>query len=155
MIKGVAFALVLAGVAWYFGADPWHALLLGGLLATAFWIAALVTFDVGGDETDWRETERVNQPGARSDIARLSLSLRGRRGRVSDASVWQVRRIAERRLAQRELDLRNPADRPRIEQLLGHASYRLLVRGRMARQPTLRSLVRCLDALEALDPLDP
>jgi hypothetical protein len=149
--RRLLLALALAGAAWYFGADPWHAVLLGGLLATALWVTAVVTLGGEGEQTDWPDIEDGDPSGARTDIARLSVSLRGRRGRVSDTSVAQVRRIAERRLAERELNLRNPADRARIEQLIGGPAYRLLVRGRLARQPTLRALVRCLDRLDALE----
>ena len=66
----------------------------------------------------------------------------------------RVRQLARQRLALHQLDLNDPADRPRIEQLIGHRAYAVLVRGER-RPPFLRSFLHCLDALDALDPTRP
>jgi hypothetical protein len=143
-------ALVVAVICWYFGADAWHALLLGGGITTVGLIGMLaMTIQVG--DSPWRNRGSSNQAGSRSDVAELSWSLRGGSG---NAVVWRVRRIARQRLARYQLDLDNKADRPRIEQLIGRRAYLALAGGKR-RPARLRTLYSCLDALDALAALDP
>ncbi len=101
-------------------------------------------------DTEWRAVGRSNLAGARSDVAQLSGSLRGRYGRVGHGVVWRLQQIARHRLARYQLDLGDPADGPRIEQLIGRRAYGLIIGGRR-RPPLLRSVLHCLDALDALD----
>jgi hypothetical protein len=146
-------ALLVAAICWYFGADVWHSILIGTALTLA-----LVIFDglEGLDlvNTEWRGGVPINQEGARRDIDDLSLSLRGRYGRVNDLGVSRVRRIARQRLALHHLDLSDPADHSRIEQLIGAGTCAILV-GADRRRPSLGSLLDCLDVLDALDPRRP
>ena len=106
----------------------------------------------------WKTDSRFNRQGARRDVAELSFLLRGnygllRRsyGRVGSGAVLRAQRLARQRLALYQLDLLNPADRPRIEQMIGHQAYAVLVHGER-RPPFLRSFIHCLNALDSLDP---
>jgi hypothetical protein len=143
-------ALLVAVIFWYFGADVWHSILLGGVLTTVGLIALVGAADLDLGYTGWRGGGRPNRDGARSEIADLSRSLRGSYGRVDRRAVWRVRQLAWHRLALRQLDLGDPADRRGIEQLIGRRAYAVLVRGER-RPPLLRSLLHCLDALDALE----
>lgn len=140
----LAVAFLLALIFWYFGADVWHAILIGAgitLVALLGWLAMAI--QVG--DSPWSSRGRSNHAGSRSDVSELSWSLRGNSG---TAAVWRLRRIARQRLARHHLDLDNAADRPRIEQLIGRQAYVVLARRRQVR---LRALLRCLDALSAID----
>jgi hypothetical protein len=152
-IRVLAFALLVAVVAWYFGTDVWYALLLGAAVTIAGLVSVIGT---GSDvlETRWRGQERRDRAGSRSDVAALSWSLRASYGRVGRTAVGRVQRIAKQRLALHHLDLLNPSDRPKIEALIGRRSYLVLTRGDR-RPPLLRSFLSCLDALDALDPARP
>jgi hypothetical protein len=48
------------------------------------------------------------------------------------------------------LDVRDPADRPRIERLIGRRAFAVLATNQR-RPPYLRSLLHCLDALDSLN----
>ncbi|MGH9090003.1 MAG: hypothetical protein ACRDZR_01270 [Acidimicrobiales bacterium] len=143
-------ALLVAAICWYFGADVWHSILLGSVITTVGVIGLVgATIDVA--DVSWRGGRRTNRNGSRSDVAELSWSLRGSHGRVGNSAMWRVQQLARRRLALHQLDLHDPADSRRIKQLIGRSAYTVLGRGDR-RPPRLRSLLGCLDALEALDP---
>jgi hypothetical protein len=143
-------ALLVAAICWYFGADASHSILIGTALALGF-VGLDGPAGLDLSNTDWRGGVRVNREGARRDITDLSWSLRGRYGRVSDTAVSRVRQIARQRLALHQLDLIDPADHRKIEQLIGRSTCALLVWDER-RPPSLRSLLHCLDVLDALDP---
>jgi len=147
-------ALLLAAICWYFGADAWHSILIGTALTTVGLSGLVGTAGPDPGNTDWRGDGRRNRDGARSDIAELSGSLRGRYGRVSSRAAWRVQQLARQLLALHELDLLDPADRREIEWLIGRSAYAILVRGER-RPPLLRSLLHCLDVLDTLDPARP
>jgi hypothetical protein len=147
-------ALLLAGICWYLGADVWHSILVGGVLATVAWVGLVVNATPDLITTAWRGSGHTNREGARNEIAELSWSLRGSYGRVGTRAVRRVQQIGRHRLALHQLNLRDPADRDRIERLIGHRAYAVLVRTER-RPPLLRSLLHCLDMLEALDPARP
>lgn len=148
-IRAVIVVLLVAAICWYFGADVWHSILLGSVITTVGLVGLIgAALDIG--DTSWRSGGRNDPTGSRTDVAELSWRLRGSYGRVETVAVWRVRRIAQQRLASRHLDLLDPADRRSIEELIGHRAYAILVRGER-RPPLLRSLLRCLDALDALD----
>lgn len=149
-IRGLAVAILVAAACWYFGADAWHSILIGGVLTTVGMITSVALDDPNLSYTGWRDGSRHDRRGARRDVAELSWSLRGSFGRVGSRAVWRVQRLARQRLAPYQLDLRNPDDQSRIEELIGHRAYVVLVRGER-RPPSLRSFTRCLDALDALD----
>ena len=150
VIRVAIVAALVTVICWYFGADVWHSILLASVLTTAGLVCLIGTaHDVG--DTSWRSGGRADRTGSRNDVAELSWLLRGSYGRVQNAAVWRVRRIAQQRLARHHLDLVNPADRREIEELIGHRAYAILGGGDR-RPPLLRSLLSSLDALEALDP---
>jgi hypothetical protein len=152
--KVLVVALLLSAICWYFGADVAHSILIGTALTTLGVLSRVGTANPGLTDTNWRGGDLPNWEGARGDIAGLSSSLRGSYGRVTDHAMSRVKGIARQRLAQSGLDLLDPADRPRIEQLIGTGAYAILVwRGR--NPPRLRQLVHCVDVLEALGPAQP
>jgi hypothetical protein len=146
-------SLLMAVISWYFGADISHSILIG----TAVALGVVGLYGSGGPElksTGWRGGVESSGAGARRDVAELSWSLRKSYGRVGDTAVSRVQRIARQRLALHELSLHDPADRREIELLIGRNAYALLVPdGRRA--PSLRSLLHCLDVLDALEPRRP
>ncbi len=146
--------LLIAAICFYFGADVWHSILIGGALATLGLIGLIANDNPDFGNTGWKSDSRSDRRGARRDVAELSSSLRGSYGRVRSAAVLQAQRLARRRLTPYQLDLLDPADRPMIEQLIGRHAYAVLVRGDR-RPPLLRSFVHCLDALDALGPTRP
>jgi hypothetical protein len=148
-------ALLVAVICWYFGADVWHSILLGAALTAVGLIGMVGTTAPVLGSTDWRSGGRPNRHGARSDVAELSWSLRGSYGRVDRSAVRRMQQLARQRLALHNLDLLNPDDRHAIEQLIGRGTYAVLVHGALRRPPLLSSFVRCLDALDALDPRRP
>jgi hypothetical protein len=149
-VRGALVALLLAAICWYFGADVWHSILFGTVLTA---VAAIALRGLGSDvgTVSWRAAGN-NRQGARRDVDQLSWSMRGSYGRVDGVAIWRVQKLAAQRLALHQLSLQDPADRPRIEQLLGRRAYLLLVRGER-RPVSLRALLRCLDALDVLDTL--
>jgi hypothetical protein len=153
-IRILLTALLIAAVCWYFGADVWHSILVGSALTTLGLIGFIANGNPDFSDTSWKTDSRSNRQGARRDVAQLSRSLRGSRGRVGSGAVLWAQRLARKRLAVYQLDLLNPGDRPRIEEMIGHHAYAVLVRGER-RPPFLRSFIHCLNALDALDPTRP
>jgi hypothetical protein len=149
-VRAVSVALPVALICWYFGADVWHSLLIGGAVTTLLLSLAIALDAPNFGATDWRGGRGANRRGSRGDVKELSWSLRGSYGQVGGTAVRRARQVARRRLAARGLDLLNPDDRPEIERLIGRRPYVVLVRGDR-RPPLLRSFVRCLDALDALE----
>jgi hypothetical protein len=69
-------------------------------------------------------------------------------GRVADVAVRRLRAFAAARLAERGIDLDDPAQRQAAEAVLGAAEYRLLTAPGRHRPETL---LRCARAIERLD----
>jgi hypothetical protein len=147
-------ALLIAAVCWYFGADVSHSILIGSAVTTLGLIFSIANDNPHFGNTGWQSDRRTSQQGVRRDVAQLSRSLRGSYGRVGCGAMTQAKRLGRQRLALHQLDLLNPADRPRIEQMIGHHAYAVLMRGER-RPPVLRSFVHSLNALDALDPTRP
>jgi hypothetical protein len=150
-VRTLLTALLVAAVCWYFGADVSHSILIGCAVTTLGVIFLIANDNPDFGNTGWQSDSRTSQQGARRDVAQLSRSLRGSYGRVGYGAVTHARQVARQRLVSYQLDLLNPADRPRIEQLIGHRAYVVLVQGER-RPPILRSFIHCLNALDALDP---
>ena len=152
-VLGLGLLAAVAG--WYFGADAWHAILFGTVIAVA---VVAVTLAGGLEEggVRWRGGDHVVREGSRNDIVSLSWQLRGSWGRVDARAVSRVRSVARARLEPHGLSLRDADDRAAIERLIGRGPYLVLAGDR--RPPRLGPLLACLDALDALarrDPLDP
>jgi hypothetical protein len=150
VVQAFGVALLLTAFCWYLGASVWYAILLGAGLTTLGWIGSDALSSPDLADPEWAEPARPDHTGARDDIVRLAMSLRGRRGRVGGAAVWRLQQIAQHRLIAFELDLGNPDDRAEISQLLGAKPYSLLA-GPRGRAASRRSFLRCLDAVEALE----
>ncbi len=150
-IRLLAIALAIAVLCWFLGADVWHSILFGSAL-TLLGLLFSVVPDRG--DIGWRGGERRSRDGARNDVAVLSWSLRTGYGRIGNATFWRVQQLARHRLATIQLDLNDPADRDQIEHVIGSRAYAVLVPG-AGRPPYLRSLLHCLDVLDALDPTRP
>jgi cell division protein FtsL len=154
VVRALVAAMGVAAICWYFGADVWHSLLFGSILTTVgLVLSSRWTLPNRGD-TDWRGDALHVRAGSRNDVAELSWSLETSYGRVSRSALSTVQQLARRRLAMHQLDPREATHRAQIEQLVGGRAYVLLVsRGR--RRPYLRSLLHCLDALDAIEPARP
>jgi hypothetical protein len=140
--------VVVAAACWFFGTDAWHAITIGGCLG-AIGVAWVAVPD--HPNVSWRDDDVTSRKGARSDVVNLSWSLRPRYGRVQHTVLRRVQGVARYRLSERQLDLLDPLDRPEIERLIGSAAYAVLSSSG-SRPPLLRSIVRCLDILDALAP---
>jgi hypothetical protein len=144
-----ACAPAAALACWYFGADVSHALAIGACFGAVgiAWIA-------WPDEplTAWRENREPRQ-GGRWDVARLAWSLHGGRGRVGRDALRRAQAIGRTRLAARQLDPLEPSHAAAIEKLIGSSALGVLSFSGSP-TPTLRALVNCLDALDALEPAD-
>lgn len=149
-LRDIVTLPVCAAVAWYFGADVWHSILVGGAVTVVLRAAALVSEpeEIG---SSWRPEIRARATGGRSDVTSLAWSVRPRWGRTGVAADRRVVELARRRLALHHLDLANPDDHPQIQQLLGRRAYRSLTRDDY-RGMWLSSLLHCLDVLDSLDP---
>jgi hypothetical protein len=154
VVRALVAAIGVAAICWYFGADVWHSLLFGSILTTVGLVFSTRWTLPDRGATDWRGDAGHVRAGSRNDIAELSWSLETSYGRVSRIALSKVQQLARRRLAMRQLDPREPTHRAQIEQLLGRRAYALLV-SRGPRRPYFRSLLHCLDALDAIDPARP
>lgn len=139
-------------VCWYFGADIWHAVAIAACVCAVgvAWVAWPAE-----QLTQWHKHDE-SRGGGRSDVVRLSWSLYRRRGLASAEAVRRVQAIGRRRLALHQLDPLEPSHAPAIERLIGGAALAVLRwsdRSSSSQPPTMRALVHCLDALDALDPL--
>lgn len=146
----VICAVGLSAVWWFFGAGVWYALLLG-CAATVLVMAALVGASSEVREIRWRGADSARNRGSRNDVANLSVALRGSWGRVDRSVQLRVRAIARLRLGLLGLDLQNGDHGAEIERLLGPSVYAFLTDSGFGRQ-SRRTLLRCLDVLDALDP---
>ena len=147
---------VLAAVAaWYFGADAWHAILFGTVIAIAI-VAVTLAGELEEGGARWRGGDRLVREGSRNDVVSLSWLMRGSWGRVDARAVSRLRSVARTRLQPYGLALGEEGDRAAIERLIGRRPYLVLAAGR--RPPRLGTLLACMDALDALarrDSLDP
>jgi hypothetical protein len=143
-------SVLLAVICFYFGVDAVWSVAIGVVVAGIglAYLALPQHFT-----TTWPAAASTDRAGARSDIVALSWSLRTRSGRVGLLAISRLQQLASQRLAMRQLNLRDPRDRPEIERLLGRGPYLLLSRTDNKRA-LLRSYLRCLDAVAALERSD-
>lgn len=132
---------------------------------TAFGVAlALRTLDKGEDHP-WPDAADRDTDGSRRDVSRLSWSLFGRDGAVSEAAVRRLRQDALRRLARVGVVLpagfpaapgsgrpgNPPGAEDRARALLGEPVWQVLT-APGGRLPDLADVERCVDAIERLVP---
>lgn len=117
----------------------WMVLILaGGIVSTQVFSAE--------EESNWPPAERVPRvPG--SDVSRLAWSINTRTDLANHVIVARVESTLRRRLITRGLELDDPADHGRIDELLGDGIRALLTR----RDVRGADIERVLDAIESLD----
>lgn len=122
-VKAVLLVVVVFGLTYVVGLDLVHCLLLA--------VGTLVVVQLRrlpeADDADWptREADPSDR-GVRLEVARLSWGLSGFESRVDRRSVERLYAIAARRCRSHGVDLDDPADAHRAEQLLGPAPYAAL-----------------------------
>ncbi|HEX4444020.1 MAG TPA: hypothetical protein VHZ81_10650 [Galbitalea sp.] len=150
---GVIVVAVLAGFGvWFFGLDIVPSIVVTLVIAGLGIVVRTIVLP--SENPEWPPAPPEPSDGVRREVAELAWALRGSGGVVDDRIVWRVRRIAAEALARRHLDVENPAHRTRIEHLVGASVYSLLTSGEDFRVtlPTLQSVLRGLEALNASDP---
>ncbi|HEX4057222.1 MAG TPA: hypothetical protein VHX87_02750 [Galbitalea sp.] len=162
---GPAMLAVLAGAGcWFFGLAIIPSIVVvivvGAIVVTLREVVApddtVLTAGIvqSAQTAEWPPGPPLHGDGARRDVSELGWALRTPSGIVEDRVLDRVRAIAATSLRRRRLDLENPADRARIERLVGPPLYLLLTAAGRQRTSarTLRSLLGTLEALERTDP---
>ncbi len=150
-LQVLAVAAVVAVICWYFGVNVLHALLLGVAITVIAFVCLVVTLTPQARDIAWRARKQAGGKGSRTDVANLSGALKGgwgQVGRTAERRLWQ---LARRRLALEGLDLQSAEHRTAIEARIGRTAYRTLKRTGKG-GVRLRTLVHCLDTLDALNP---
>jgi len=147
----VCAAILIAALCWYFGADVWHAVLLGCAITVLGLAVGAATSAPEARDLSWLGGVRTRREGSRNDVASLSSSLHAGWGFVGLTAERRLQQLARRRLALEGLDLQNANHRVAIEGRIGTRAYRVLVLDRR-RQLRLRTLMHCLQVLDALNP---
>jgi hypothetical protein len=139
------------GIAWIFGVDLVHALVIGIGLAVVVVVARTVdaTPDPG-----WEPEPVPDRNGTRGELATLSWTMVGRDGRAGERVFRRVRVVATGRLARLGLDLADPADADAIRALLGQRAWAVLGPAH-GRPPRLADVEHTVARLERLDPAGP
>ena len=145
LIWTVAIAAGLSGLAFFAGVTLTLSLLLAVTIVAVGTVLALLA---APHDERWPEARVVLRSGARREVARLSWSMADDDGTVSDAAVQRLRTLATVRLAERGIDLADPADRSAAESALGATAFRLLTEPGRHRP---EALLRCAAAIERLD----
>ncbi len=121
-------------------------------------LVALVVLVIGylgvlagrGDRYPWPAADLEATDGTRREMTRLTWTLIGRDGRVTEAAVRRLRADATRRLAGHGTAL----GEPRAAELLGPRVHAVLT-AHGGLMPSLREIAQCVDAVEALGPARP
>lgn len=147
--RAAAAAALAAVICWYFGVNVWHAILLGCAVTVVSFAVMAGASTPALRDLGWHYRSR-RRLGSRNEIARLAQSLRSGWEPVGLTAERRLQQLARRRLALEGLDLLNRDHGDAIERLIGGRAYRTLVHP-LGRRPRLRALLRCLDALDAID----
>jgi hypothetical protein len=150
-IRIVAGAVLTAAICWYFGVDVLHAILLGCAITVLGLAVGVASAAPEARDLSWIGGARSRREGSRNDVSSLSSSLHVGWGLVGLTAERQLHQLARRRLALEGLDLQNADHRAAIESRIGTRAYRALVLERR-RQLRLRTLMHCLQVLDALNP---
>ncbi|WP_108252522.1 hypothetical protein [Planctomonas deserti] len=145
LIWTVAIAAGLSGLAFFAGVTLTLSLLLAVTIVAVGTVLALLA---APHDERWPEARVALRSGARREVARLSWSMADDDGTVSDAAVQRLRTLATVRLAERGIDLADPADRSAADSALGATAFRLLTEPGRHRP---EALLRCAAAIERLD----
>ncbi|WP_258725460.1 hypothetical protein [Cellulomonas sp. NS3] len=151
VLGALVCGVVVGAVAWLVGMHALHAVLTGlGAVGLAL-VGA--TFDPRPDER-WSREPSPDRHGARTELAHLSWTMRGRDGRVGERVVQRLRRTATSRLARVGLRLDDPEDDARAAEMLGPRAWSTLhpAAGRMPRFADVEHTVARLEALVPAGP---
>lgn len=137
---------------------------------TAFGVTVVLRVLDKGEEHPWTAAPEADPDGSRRDVARLTWTLVGRDGRVSEAAVRRLRADARRRLARAGVVLpptfatdgagtdalpgggpEDPSAAVRARALLGEPAWAVLT-GTGGWLPTLAEVEACVVAVERLGP---
>jgi hypothetical protein len=150
-VKASLLLVVVFGLTYGVGLDLVHCL----LLAVGTLLLVQLRRLPEADDDGWPQREAdPSDRGVRLEVARLSWGLHGFESRVDRRSVDRLHAIAARRLRSRGLDLDDPADAGRVEQLLGAAPYAALTGDLSTSPPRYDDFARAVAAVERL-PTDP
>lgn len=142
----------IAGVgSWFFGLPLIPAIVVGLVIAAVG--VVLRTIVLPTDNREWPPAPPEPNDGTRHEVPELAWALRAPGGFVDDRIVDRVRMLGSRVLARRHLDVDDPADRSRIETLVGAPLFTVLASPRA--QLTLPALLSVLESLEKLEASDP
>lgn len=150
LLPAIGAAVILGILSWFQGATIWAA------IAIAVVTGALVILWRGMPrpaDPHWADLPPEPAPGARTELQVLGLAVSNLRGTVQPRALERVRGLARGILLPHGIDLDNPADRDRVVALVGEPAYLTLL-STTARMPDQAALLACLDALDALNPLD-
>lgn len=142
----VALSLVTGFICWFFGIGVLPAIVV---VLTIGSIGVVVRAASQPTTPEWPSAPLPSSAGDRRESSELSWAMRVRGRGVDQRILRRISRIAANRLAQRQLDLDNPLDRPAIERLLGRATFAIVCNPESARV-RLPDLVALLDHLDAL-----
>jgi hypothetical protein len=130
------------------------AVVIGAAVVVAWLVVPVLD---GGRDAGWPEPEPAPLHGRRVEVARLTWSLAGRDGRVSEPAVRRIREIARVRLTRAGLPLSagfvGPADadgeaeREAARAALGPRAWSVLV-ATSSRLPSAADVAACVRALE-------
>lgn len=114
-------------------------------------IGGLVSLIADPDEPTLPALRTPIRGGARREVAQTAWTLGASRGRIAASGSEQLRRIADRRLRLRGVELDDPGQRAAAEAILGSLAYRVVTKP--ADQPieVLRAAIRAVDALDRTD----
>lgn len=145
-----AAGVVVAGISMVAGL----ALLSASLLAVVVLLAGTLALLAFGDgDPGWPQDEQsISNDGARREVARLSWAMHGKDSRVETRSARRLHAVAAARLAERGLDLDDPADEAACVTLLGSSTYAALSSD-PGNPPHFDQFTAALTAVERLHPI--
>jgi hypothetical protein len=148
VVGRVAAAGAVTGACWAIGLDLASSLSIALFVLVVF---ALRGLPAGAVDSWQPEPESARNAGTRREVARLSWGLHGLDARVDRWSAGRLRTLAARRLADRGLDLDDPADEAGCRQVLGSQAYAALSVD-PNNLPRYSTFVAALDVVERLTP---
>lgn len=142
---------IVAGVgSWFFGLPLIPSIVVGLVIAGVGIVLRAVA--VSTESREWPPPPPEPSDGTRHEVPELSWALRAPGGVVDDRIVERIRQDGLRILRRKHLDIDEPADRGRIERLVGAQTYTVL--SSRATKLTLASLLSVLESLERLERTD-
>ena len=147
----VVLALLAGGICFFFGLPILYSIIVVLVAAAAAIAVRAIVGPLANHE--WPPPPPKRADGERHEVSQLGWAISSR-GVVEDRVIERVQRVASSTLARRQLDLADPADRTRIERLVGPQTYQLLTAPEAPRigVPALLDVLGRLESLEKSDP---